>query len=394
MRKRIALILAIVMMLAVAVAGCSNGNTTPDASAPAEEPATEPTAEAADDASDDATATDDTPEKAVKAGFIYIGPADDGGFSTSHDVARQYLESELGIETVYKELVPEGAEVEGIVENMIDQGCNMIFGCSYGYIDYMEAMAEEYPDVVFLHCSGWKSNDTNFVNYFGRIYEPRFLSGLVAGMKTETNKIGYVAAFSIPEVVRGLNAFALGVQAVNPDAKVEVLWTSDWVDATKAKEAANTLIDGGCDVIAQHQDATSPQQAAEEAGVFSIGYHMDMTDAAPNAYMTAPVWNWGPYYVEVVQSVMDGTFVAQNYWGGMKQGVVELAPLTANAPEGAQDKIDEYTSKIVDTDWAVFTGPLKDNAGNVVAEEGVALDDGALLSMNWLNENIIGSIQE
>ncbi len=359
MKKTIAMVVALIMVFALILTGCAN--------------------------------SDKAGEKKVKAGFIYIGPAADGGFSTSHDVARKAVETEYGIETIYKELVPEGAEVEDVIDNMVDQGCNVIFACSFGYMDHVEKKAADYPDVNFLHCSGYKSNDTNFANYFGRIYQARFLSGLVAGLATQTNQIGYVAAFPIPEVVRGMNAFALGVKAANANATVEVVWTGDWVDAVKAKEAAKTLISKGCDVIGQHQDATSPQQAAEEEGVFSVGYHCDMIDAAPNANIASAVWNWEPYYKQVIKSLIDGKYENKNYWGGMDEGVVDVV-ITKNAPNGAQELVDNYKAKLKDATWDVFSGPLYDNEGNIVAAEGEVLSDEAMLSMQWLSDNVIGKI--
>lgn len=385
--KKISLLLALAMVLAIAFSGCAKPDSSESTPATASESAAVSAVQ-----SGGAETTQATETKTVKAGFIYIGPANDGGFSTSHDKGRLYLEQQLGIETIYKELVPESAEAEATIDNLIEEGCNMIFACSYGYIDYMENKAAEYPDVYFLHCSGWKSNGVNFVNYFGRIYQARFLTGLVAGMTTQTNKIGYVAAYSIPEVNRGINAFALGVAAVNPEATIEVFWTSDWVDAAKAKEGANALIAKGCDVIAQHQDATSPQQAAEEAGIHSIGYHCDMISSAPNANVASAVWNWGPYYVAVVQSVMDGTWTGENYWGGMDEGVVDIV-LTANAPEGAQAIVDEYKAKTLSGEWDVFTGPITDNQGNVICAEGQVLTDEEMLGIMWLNSNVIGSMQ-
>lgn len=386
MKKSIALALALVMVMVFALTGCGSPKAE-ETETPAAEETTDQTSAQPEESEQPAEG------KTVKAGFIYIGPADDGGFSSSHDAGRKAVEEELGIETVYKELVPEGAEVESVIDNMVDQGCNVIFGCSFGYMDYMEKKAADYPDVTFLHCSGYKSNDTNFHNYFGRIYQSRFLSGIAAGLATKSNQIGYVAAFAIPEVNRGLDAFALGVQSVNPEAKVEVLWTSDWVDATKAKEAAKTLIANGCDVIAQHQDATSPQQAAEEAGKFAVGYHCDMSSVAPKASIASAVWNWGPYYVNVVKSIMDGTFKAENYWGSMADGVVDIV-LTDNTPEDAKAKIDEYKAKIMDGSWDVFTGPIKDNKGNEIVKEGEKLTDEQMLSIMWLNENVVGEIPE
>lgn len=326
------------------------------------------------------------------AGFIYVGPVGDGGWSYAHDQGRQYLEKELGIKTIFKEAVKEGPEVKEVVRNMIDQGANIIFATSFGYMDYIEEISKEFPNVKFLHCSGYKTTE-NMGNYFGRIEEPRFLSGLVAGMKTKTNKIGYVAAYEIPEVVRGIDSFTLGVLAVNPKAKVHVRWTHTWYDPAKEKEAAKALLDEKCDVIAQHQDTAGPQQAAEEKGVWSIGYNSDMKAMAPKAYMTAPVWNWGPYYVQQVKDVMAGTWKSSVYWGGMNDNVVGLAPLTELAPAGAQAKVDEYTAKIKDGSFKVFAGPLKDNEGKVRIEAGKVMEDSEQLSLNWFVEGVVGKIE-
>jgi basic membrane protein A and related proteins len=390
MKKSLTLVLALIVVLAFVITGCSAPAPAPSAS-----PSVSP---AATTSASPAAASPAAETKKVKAGFIYIGPADDGGFSTSHDNGRKYVEQKLGIETVFKELVPESSEINGVIDNMVDQGCNMIFTCSYGYMDYTEAKAKEYPDVIFLHCSGSKSNGTNFINYFGRIEQARFLTGLAAGKATKTNKIGYVAAFAIPEVNRGIDAFALGVAAVNPKATVEVLWTGNWVDATIAKEGAKTLIAKGCDVIAQHQDATSPQVAAEEATkagnpVYSVGYHMDMLGAAPTANIASAVWNWGPYYEQVIKSVMDGKFDGKNYWGGMKDGVVDVV-ITKNAPEGVQALVDQYKAKIIDGSFDVFAGPLTDNKGNVIIKAGEKLTDEQQLGIMWLNANVIGEVKQ
>lgn len=329
----------------------------------------------------------------VKAGFIYVGPTGDGGWSYAHEMARQYVVEQLGIETLYKESVEEGPDVENVMKDMIDQGANIIFATSFGYMDYMEKMSLEYPEVKFMHCSGYKMTE-NMGNYFGRIYEPRYLSGMVAGLKTESNVIGYVAAFDIPEVVRGINAFALGVQAVNPDAVVKVRWTNTWYDPAREYEAARALLDEGADVIAQHQDTAGPQQAAQERGVWSIGYHSDMSEAAPDAYMTAPVWNFGPYYVEQIQKVIDGTWAPESYWGSMEDGIVALAPLTENAPEGAQAVIDEAQAKIKSGELKVFSGPIKDQEGNVRVAEGELMTDDELLSFDWFVQGVEGKINK
>ncbi|MDD2237017.1 MAG: BMP family ABC transporter substrate-binding protein [Kiritimatiellae bacterium] len=326
----------------------------------------------------------------VKMGFIYIGPVGDGGWTFEHDKGRLYAEKETGIKTIYKENVPEGPEVKEIMRNMIDQGCNVIVATSFGYMDYMEEIAKEYPDVKFLHCSGYKQAE-NMANYFGRMYEPRYLSGIVAAMKTETGKIGYVAAFEIPEVIRGINAFTLGVRSIKPEAEVIVRWTHTWYDPAKEKAAAIALLDEGCDVIAQHQDTAGPQQAAEERGKWAIGYDSDMSKMAPKSNMTSPIWNWGPYYAEQVRAIQNGTWKTHAYWGNMKDNVVLLAPLTALAPEGAQAKIDEAAKKINDGSLIVFAGPLLDQEGKEQVAAGSAMTDKEMLSMDWFVQGVIGN---
>jgi basic membrane protein A len=331
-------------------------------------------------------------DEQITVGFIYVGPIGDGGYTYAHDQGRLYLEENLNVKTIYKESVPETQEVEQEIRNMIDQGATAIFATSFGFMDYVEKVSSEFPEIAFFHCSGYKSTD-NMANYFGRMYEPRYLSGIVAGLKTETNKLGYVAAFPIPEVVRGINAFTLGAQSVNPDVEVEVVWTSTWYDPAKEKEAAISLLDKGADVIAQHQDTAGPQQAAEEKNAFSIGYNTDMKDMAPKAYMTAPIWNWGPYYVEQVQNVIDGTFEGHSYWGGTKDDVVKLAPLTENAPKGAQEAVDAAKAKILDESLVIFSGEIKGQDGEVKISEGTSLTDGEMLSIDWFVEGVVGKIK-
>lgn len=330
--------------------------------------------------------------KDVKVGFIYIGPAGDGGYSYAHDQGRIQLEEELGVETVIKESVPEGPEVEKVAMDMIDQGCNVIFATSFGYMEYIANLAKEYPDVTFFHCSGFMT-DQNLTAYFGRIYEARYLSGIVAGMKTEADTIGYVAAMPIPEVIRGINAFTLGAKSVNPDVKVKVIWTNTWYDPAKEKDAAIALLDQGADVIAQHQDTAGPQQAAEERGKWSIGYNSDMSSYAPKANLTSAVWNWGPYYVEQVKAVMEGTYKSESYWKGLEAGVVALSPLTENAPAGAVEKVEVAQKAIVEGTLNPFAGPIKDQTGAIKVEEGQSMTDEELLSFNWFVEGVEGEIQ-
>jgi len=334
---------------------------------------------------------------ALTVGFIYVGPIGDGGYTFAHNEGRLYLEKELAgkVKTIYRENVPENAQdVEKAMKDMIAQGAKAIFATSFGYMESVDKVAKEFPDVKFFHCSGYMSNETNFVNYFGRIEQARYLSGIVAGLKTKSNKLGYVGAFSIPEVVRGINAYTLGAQSVNPDITVNVRWTHTWYDPAKEKEAAVSLLDEGCDIIAQHQDTTSPQIAAEEKGAFAIGYNTDSATAAPKAYLTAPIWNWGPYYATQVKAIIDGTWKSVNYWGGMKEGVVALAPLTQLRPPEAQAKIAELYAKIKDGSFNIFAGPIMAQDGTEKVAAGSAVDDGGQLSMDWFVKGVEGTIEK
>ncbi len=373
------LLLAMVMILTA----CGGGATTEKAAG---------TEEATEKAAVEETAAEETSAADTTVGFIFVGPVGDGGWSDAHNEGRLYVEEQLGIKTLYKESVPEGPEVEKVIADMVDQGASVIFATSFGYMDYVEKMAKEFPDVKFLHCSGYKSAD-NMNNYFGRMYEPRFLSGIVAGLQTESNQIGYVGAFEIPEVIRGINAFTLGVQAVNPEATVNVKWTHTWYDPAKEKEAAKALLDEGCDVISQHQDTTGPLQAAQERGMFAIGYNTISEDKAPDSYLTAPIWNWGEYYATQIELAMNGEWTAENVWLGMSDGLVELAPLSKNVKADIAPVVEEYQAKILNGEFKVFEGVLTKQDGTTVGEEGKAFEDGDLLSMNYFLQGVNGKIE-
>lgn len=333
----------------------------------------------------------------LKVGFIYIGSVGDVGYTYAHDQGRKYLETTLkdkNVTTLAVENIPETAEVEKSINNLIDQGCKAIFATSFGYMDFVEKAAKDHPDVKFFHCSGNKSNDTNFVNYFGQIEEGRYLSGIVAGLKTKTNKIGYVAAMQIPEVIRGIDFFTLGVRSVNPDAVVSVKWTNTWYDPQVEKDAATALLNEGNDVIAQHQDSTAAQIAAQEKNAFAIGYNSDSSKAAPKAYLTAPVWNWGVYYVDQVQKILDGTWKAENYLGGMKDGVVDIGPMTDLVDADIKAKVEEAKKKILDGSLNVLAGPIKDQTGAVKIPEGKVMTVEEQQSCKWFVEGVNGKINK
>ena len=334
-----------------------------------------------------------TGDSSTKAAFIYVGPVGDAGWTYSHNQGRLAAAAETGVETAFVETVPEGtADFGNYVRDFIGQGFNVIFGTSFGYMDDMEALAEEFPDVVFDHVSGYKANGTNFGNSFGRMYEPRYLSGMVAGSATSSNLIGYVAAFPIPEVIRGINAFTLGVLETNPDAQVEVVWTSTWFDPVVEGDSAQALLDKGADVIAMHQDSTAAGEKAEAAGARWVAYNSDMSAHAPAAHLTAPVWNWGPRYAEIIGQAIDGTYEGGYYWGSMADGVVDLAPIASDVDAAVKAAVAERRQQIIDGSFHPFQGPINAQDGSLYVAAGDVLDDGTMLSMDVFVEGVVGSL--
>ena len=331
-------------------------------------------------------------QEKLKVAFIYVGPVGDAGWSYAHDQARQYLGKELpNVETTFVEAVPEGADAERVLTELAMKGNKVIFATSFGYMDYVQKVAQKFPDVTFLHCSGFKTSK-NVGTYFGRMYQARYLSGIAAGKQTQSNVIGYVAAFPIPEVVRGINAFTLGVQSVNPKATVKVVWTNTWYNPATEKDAAKSLLDSGADVIAMHQDTPGPMQAAEEKGKYAISYNTDMRSFAPKAILTGPVWNWGPYYVAVVKSIMDKTWKSEQYWGSISENIIDLAPYGPMVSEDTKTLIANKKASIVKKEWDVFTGPITDQQGQVKIAEGQKMSDKDLLEFNWFVKGVEGTI--
>ena len=386
MKKLLSILLAGAMVLSLAACGGETGTST-------SEPASASTGSSAS-----AAATGGIPKDEIKVGVIHLSdPAEGSGYTYTHDQGIIGMQQNLGLrddQIVRKISVDDtdAAAVETAITECVEEGCNIIFATSWGYMDTCEALAEEFPEVIFSHGTGYKSNGTNFNNYFGRIYQARYLSGIVAGMKTETNKIGYVAAMGQEngEVTSGCNAFAMGVASVNPGAEVYVSVTNSWFDPEGEKQAAERLIAEGCDVIGQHCDTPNPQTAAEEHGVWGVGYNSDMTKDAPGATLTSVMWDWSVYYTKAVQNVIDGTWVAgekvDNYFGDMADGLVTLGEFN---PDLVTDemiaKVEEVKAQIVSGEWDVFDGKteIMDNEGNAHTLEGA--DYG---SCNWYYENV------
>lgn len=387
MKKFLSILLAMSMALSLAACGGTPASTSQPASG---------SASTGDSAS--VAATGGIPKDQIKVGVIHLSdPAEGSGYTYTHDQGIVGMQQNLGLsddQIVRKISVDDtdAAAVETAITECIEEGCNIIFATSWGYMDTCEALAEEYPDVIFSHGTGYKSNGTNFNNYFGRIYQARYLSGIVAGLKTQSNKIGYVAAMGQEngEVTSGCNAFAMGVASVNPDAEVYVSVTNSWFDPEGEKQAAERLIAEGCDVIGQHCDTPNPQTAAEEHGVWGVGYNSDMTKDAPGATLTSVMWDWSVYYTKAVQNVIDGTWVAgekvDNYFGDMADGLVTLGEFNTDlVTEDMIAQVEEVKAKIVSGEWDVFDGvtELKDNEGNTHTLEGA--DYG---SCNWYYENV------
>ena len=311
-----------------------------------------------------------------KVGAIYINSKDDtAGYTFAHHNGITTAMKELGLDTasqlVIVDEVPEDKEqVLSAVDTLVGEGADIIFGISFGYIDAMEEAANEYPEVIFSHATGYKSNETNFNNYFGRAYQARYLAGIAAGMKsleTENNNVGYVAAYDVEyaETASGINGFALGVQAANPNAKIFVKTLGAWADEVNESAFAVELIDSyGCGVISQHCDSAQPQIAAENAGVFGCGYNSDMTPDAPKAHLTAAVWNWDVYYATAIKAAQEcgeaKNFVTKMggsaYYGGLKEGFVDVSALSENCSAGTADAIAKVKEMIVKGEWDVFSG--------------------------------------
>jgi basic membrane protein A len=332
------------------------------------------------------------PVEELKPGFVFISPAGDGGWTFMHEKGRQEMEAAFpGLKSTFVEGVPEGPDSSRVMNTFIRNGSKLIFATSFGYMDFVQEVAKRHPDVYFMHCSGYKRGG-NVGTYFGRMYQPRYLSGLVAGSMTESNVLGYVAAQPIPEVIRGINAFTLGVRHANPQAKVKVVWLFSWFDPGKEKEATKALIDAGADVIAMHADSGSTPQTAEEAGVYVVGYNNDMSHYAPTKHLTAPIWHWGKVYTYTVDKIVNGTWESEDIWWGLKEGLVELAPFGPAVPDSVKELVAAEEAKILAGTWDVFTGPIKDQKGEVRVPEGEVMSDGDMLSMSWFVEGVEGEI--
>jgi len=329
----------------------------------------------------------------LKIGFVYVSPIGDAGWTFQHDSGRKEMEKALGakVTTKFVESVPEGADAERVIRELAQSGHALVFTTSFGYMNPTLKVAKTFPKTHFEHATGYKS-DVNVGIYNARFYEGRYLAGIVAGKMTKSGVAGYVAAFPIPEVVMGINAFARGMRSVNPKAEVKVIWVNSWFDPGRESEAANTLISQGADVLTHHTDSTAVVQAAEAKKVYAVAYHSDMSKYGPNAHLTASTHQWGAYYTRVAQAQLDGKWKQDNVWGGIKDGMVKMAPFNKVVPQDVQDLVNKTGTDIGAGKFHPFTGPIKDNEGKERLAAGKVMDDATLSKMDYYVEGVQGKL--
>ena len=329
----------------------------------------------------------------LKVAFVYVSPVGDAGWTSQHNTGRLEMEKALAgkVSTTFVEKVPEGADAERVIRDLATQGNRLVFTTSFGFMNPTLKVAEEFKDIKFEHATGYKTAP-NMANYNVRFYEGRYLGGMVAGKSTKTNTLGYVAAFPIPEVLQGINAFTLGARAVNPKAQVRVIWVNSWYDPGREREAAITLIGQGADVLTHHTDSTAVVATAEEKGKMAVAYHSDMSKFGPKAQLAAVTHHWGAYYTKRAQAVLAGTWASGSVWMGMKDGAIKLEAINASVPKDVADLAAAKGQEIADGRFHPFTGPIKTNDGHDIAAKDAVLTDEQLGQMNFYVQGVVGKV--
>ena len=332
-------------------------------------------------------------QEKTKVGFIYVGPVGDLGWTYEHDQGRLAVEEEFGdlVETVYQESVPEGADAERALTQMALGGADLIFTTSFGYMDPTINVAAKFPDVKFEHATGYKRAE-NVSTYSARFYEGRAVIGHIAGKMTKTNRIGYIASFPIPEVIRGINSAFIHARKANPDVEFSIVWVNTWFDPAKEGDAAQALVDQGVDVMMQHTDSTAPQAVAKDAGIYSFGQASDMATFAPEPRISSIIDDWAPYYIARVAAVMDGTWESTDTWDGIGPGMVEIGEMSEVIPAEVRADAQALSDSIAAGDYHPFTGPINYQDGSPWLGEGETADDGVLLGMNFYVEGLTGDV--
>ena len=333
--------------------------------------------------------------QALKVGFVYIGPVGDFGWTYAHDLGRREMEANLQgkVRSTFVENVSEGADAQRVIRQLALDGNKLIFTTSFGYMNPTLKVAKDFPDVFFEHCTGYK-RAANVSTYLARFEEPRYLTGMIAGKMTKSNIIGFIGAYPIPEVIRGIGAFAQGLKSTNPQAKIKVVWVQSWYEPTKEREAAQALINLGADVLTQHTDSAAPIQVAGEKGVFAFGYNTDMSRFNPKAHLTSAINSWGKHYTQRANDVINGTWKSQAVWDGIAKQMVDIAPLNSVIPQDIQQLVMVKRQEFINGNANPFDGPIKDQNGVIKVPEGKILSDKEQLAMDWYVQGIEGSIPE
>lgn len=334
-------------------------------------------------------------DETLEACYIYVGPVGDYGWSYQHDQSRQELEAHFdgAVTTRFLESVSEGADAERAIERFARQGCDIVFTTSFGFMDATNTVAERFPDIKFEHATGYRRDHPNVATYDARFYEGRYILGQIAASMSEEGTAGYIVSFPIPEVIQGINSFMLGAQSVDPDFSLRIVWVNTWFDPGRESDAARALIDQGVDVISQHTDSTAAMQVAQERGVYAFGQASDMIEFGPDAQLTAIVDDWAPYYIERVQSIMDGTWEQSAVWDGIGEGLVVMADYT-NMPDDVAELARETEERIASGELHPFTGPISRQDGSEWLAEGEVASDEELASMNFYVEGIDDQLSE
>ena len=367
---------------AAMLVGCGTKDEAPAAAAPAAAPATE------------AAASAPAAAGPLKIAFAYIGPVGDGGWTFAHDNARKALEKEFGdkIVTSFDESVPEGADAERVFRDLVAQGNQLIFGTTFGYMEPMLKVAADNPAVKFEHATGYKTLP-NMRTYDSRTYEGAYMAGVIAGGMTKTNTLGVVGSVPIPEVVRNINSFTLGALSVNPKIKTKVVWVNGWFDPPKETEAAQSLINGGADVLMQNTDSPAVLKTAEKAGKYAFGWDSDMTAYGPKAHLASAVINWVPYYTKSVKEALDGTWKGdERAWWGVKEGAIDLVSISDKVPADVKEKAEKAKAGLKDGSLVIWKGPIFANDGKEVLKKDEAADDKFLGGINFFVKGVEGTV--
>ncbi len=325
--------------------------------------------------------------------WVYVGPPGDGGWTFAHDLGRKAVEAKLGakVKTSFVENVPEGADAERVIRDLAAKGNTVIFTTSFGYMEQTLKVAKTFPKVDFYHATGFKSAE-NVTIYNSRMYEPAYLAGIIAGHVSKKGVLGFVASFPIPEVVRNIDAFTMGARSVNPKITTKVVWISTWFDPSKERQAAETLIGQGADVLLQNTDSSAVLQTAQDKGVFAFGWDSDMTAYAPKAHLASCIEIWGGYYTKVAEAALAGKPLKTTVWGGIKDGMNDLVSVSSTLPDAAKKMVAAKKAEIASGKWTVFTGPIKGQDGKIIVEAGKSLDDKAIDSIKWYVEGVEGQL--